>query len=312
MPPKVTVDNEHHCSGCKKPLKSDSVQCNVCNLWFDMKCSGCDNDTAAFLKSSAGKKSSVHWHCESCESSTRALHSMISTINSKVTLVESNLEDLKDEFESMGGRVEKIHEGLGKVSNSLRVGLGDVSNSLRDDIKQAVEGLNEKIDSLADGYKSRDRQRPNSEDTPLNLDLQHNKTKNATDIVSQVASELREREKRALNVVFTGEVDKEKVKLFLQTVGTEEPSKVLEIKTLQKKTLYIVTMASEKDKWSLVSKARAISQSKDGLNNIFVNPDLTKTERDVQYQLRQEVRKRRGQGESVKISKGKVVVVQTE
>ena len=72
------------------------------------------------------------------------------------------------------------------------------------------------------------------------------------------------------------------------------------------------TMDSEKDKWLLISKARVVSQSKVDLNNIFVNPDLTKTERDLQYQLRQEVRRRREQGENVKIRKGKVIVVQNQ
>ena len=72
------------------------------------------------------------------------------------------------------------------------------------------------------------------------------------------------------------------------------------------------TMDSEKDKWLLISKARVVSQSKVDLNNIFVNPDLTITERDLHYQLRQEVRRRREQGENVKIRKGKVIVVQNQ
>ena len=66
---------------------------------------------------------------------------------------------------------------------------------------------------------------------------------------------------------------------------------------------------SFKKKWSLISKARTISQTKDGLQNIYVNPDLTKTERNNQYMLRQEVRARRQHGEKVKISKGKVIQI---
>lgn len=296
MPPKV--DNGSHCGGCKKPLKPDSVQCNVCTLWYDMKCSGCDSDTATFLRSAAGKSSSVHWHCTSCDSSTRALHDMISTINTRVNNVESKIDDLKEGFESMEEKVGRIDHGLGEVATSLR-----------NDIRQVAETLNVKIDSLVASSKHKDRL--SSDETVSNAGIQENNTKTAAaGIISQVANELREREKRVLNVVFNGNVDKVKVDRFLQAAGTEKPSKVLEIQTQQKKTLYIVTMSSEKDKWSLIAKARTISQSKEGLDNIFVNPDLTKTERDVQYQLRQEVRSRREQGESVKISKGKVVVVQ--
>ena len=97
---------------------------------------------------------------------------------------------------------------------------------------------------------------------------------------------------------------RKKWNVFWKAAGTQKPSKLFEIKT-QQKTLFIVTMDSKKDKWLLISKARVVSQSsKVDLNNIFVNPDLTKTERDLQYQLRQEVRRRREQGENVKIRKG--------
>ena len=110
---------------------------------------------------------------------------------------------------------------------------------------------------------------------------------------------------RALSVVFAGEVTREKMDHFIQATGAEAPNKVAEIKTQLKNMLYIVSMKTEREKWSLISKALTISQTKYGLQNIYVNPDLTKTERNNQYLLRQEVRARRQHGE-VKISKGKV------
>ena len=50
-------------------------------LTWSVQAPGCDNETAAFLRSAAGKQSSVHWHCASCDNSIRALHDMVSTIN---------------------------------------------------------------------------------------------------------------------------------------------------------------------------------------------------------------------------------------
>ena len=293
MSPKT--DYDHVCGGCKRNLKSDAVQCNVCTLWFDMKCSGCDNETAAFLRSAAGKQSSVHWHCTSCDNSTRALHDMVSTINKRVSQVERKLDDLKEGFDSVEVKVQQLDDGFEKANASLSL-----------EIKQAVEALNIKIDSLVESSKQ-----SSAIQTVSNSGHSVSKPKEAADIVSQVAYELEEREKRRLNVVFTGNVDKEKVERFWKAAGTQKPSKLFEIKT-QQKTLFIVTMDSEKDKWLLISKARVVSQSKVDLNNIFVNPDLTKTERDLQYQLRQEVRRRREQGENVKIRKGKVIVVQNQ
>ena len=95
--------------------------------------------------------------------------------------------------------------------------------------------------------------------------------------------------------------------LFVQAAGAEAPNKVVEIKTQQNNMLYILSIKTEKEKLSLISKASTISQNKDGLQKIYVNPDLTKTERNNQYLLRQEVRASQQHGEKVKISKGKVI-----
>lgn len=292
MPPK---DKEIPCGGCKKPLKGDSVQCNVCSLWFDMKCSGCDSDTATFLKSPAGKSSSIHWHCTSCENSSRRLHEMISAVNSRVELVEGKIDDLKEVVLCLDSKVEKR---VDRLSGELT----DVVNSFVD-IKEAVSSLNKRLDNFENADSSSQWK------VGPTIESQSYASKASTEMVSQVAGELKEREKRTLNVVFAGDITEEKVQQFVQAAKATKTSKVLEIKTKQNKTLYIVTMISENEKWGLIKKARTISQSVEGLQNIYVNPDLTKTERDVQFHLRQEVRDRRKLGENVKINKGKVVVV---
>lgn len=79
------------------------------------------------------------------------------------------------------------------------------------------------------------------------------------------------------------------------------------IATAGKKTLFIITLKSEDQKWKLIGKARTISNSIEGLGKIFVNPDLTRTEREVQYHLRQELKRLRASGEKVKKTKGKIV-----
>lgn len=65
---------------------------------------------------------------------------------------------------------------------------------------------------------------------------------------------------------------------------------------------------SEKEKWKIVGKARAAMQGNTDFANIYVNPDLTKTERERQFLLRKELRSRRENGEDVMIKRGVVVV----
>lgn len=169
------------------------------------------------------------------------------------------------------------------------------------DLKGVIDDLNKKIDSLN-----------SPENTNVTPDQQSSgflgwNTRSANSI-SEISSEIREREKRSLNVVFTGEVTKEKVESFVEQTGGEI-TKLQEIDTKTKKKLFITTLRSEAQKWTLIRRSRSISQSKVELNNIFANPDLTKIEREVQYHLRQELKRRRNLGENVKISRGRIVEV---
>ena len=93
----------------------------------------------------------------------------------------------------------------------------------------------------------------------------------------------------------------------MEKAGVDKPTKIAEIGKPERR-MFIVTFASEKEKWCLVAKARSMCMSNDGLKGCYVNPDLTKTERDHQYQLRKEVRERRRNGESVFIKRGTVVL----
>ena len=111
-------------------------------------------------------------------------------------------------------------------------------------------------------------------------------------------------------MVFTGEVTEEKVEKFVASSrGTITNS--IKIVTKEHKTLFIVKLKDEAQKWTLIKKAQTISKSIEGLNKIYVNPDLTRSEREIQYHLRQELKRRRALGEKVKISKGRIVQTQT-
>lgn len=273
------------CGGCQKTLKGDAVACSVCDLWYDLKCADVDASTFSFLNSPSGKKGSIHWNCASCESSSKKLMDMIAKTNNKVdqlTLVVAGLDT----------KVE------GKLEN-LNKGLKDVVVSFHEQLDKAVAFLNEKLETVA-----RSPSHTGSESRPNDLD---GASTIAPNVVSALTNELRERDKRARNAVFTGNATETTIKLIAQKAEVEAP---LEIVTVGKpgKKFFIVTFKSESQKWRTVSRARGICMASDELKGIYVNPDLTKTERDHQYQLRKEVRERRARGENVMIKKGAVVV----
>lgn len=240
------------CGGCKKTIKGASLACSLCDQWFDVKCSGSDQATVDFLNSPAGQKSSVHWHCTSCDISTKRLFDLVTAVSGRLTIVEEKVDKLNSAIGSLSDKIEFILPGSPAVAS-------------------AVSPPTEK-----------------------------------SEIVAAVAGEIREREKRALKVVFTGEVTEEKVKKFIGHAGGDA-TKIDKIETKGKKVLYITTLTTEAQKWTLIKKGRTISNTIEGLNGIFVNPDLTRSEREVQYNLRQELRRRRAEGENLVIKKGRIV-----
>lgn len=292
------------CGGCRKVLKGDSVECSICEQWFDLKCADVDTATFNFLNSASGKKGSIHWNCDSCEASSKKLMDMISKTNIKVDQLTQVVETLDtkvgEKFEELDTKVEEKFEELSQ-------GLGGVMSSFQKQLDKAVDFINEKLEAV-----SNQNSKPQNGTSESGNSVEATYASKVSDtLVTHVASELKQREKRLLNVVFSGDVSRPKVDRFIEVSKLSPPTEVVEITTQQGKKLYIVTMNQESTKWSLIGKGQTISQSTEGLQDMFVNPDLTKTERNTQYLLRQEVKRRRNLGEQVKISKGKIVQIKT-
>ena len=71
----------------------------------------------------------------------------------------------------------------------------------------------------------------------------------------------------------------------------------------------MVTFDSEAVKWDVIRAAPDIQYSS-SYGNIFINPDLTRTEREAAKLLRDELKARRGNGErNLAIRNGKIVMV---
>ena len=127
-----------------------------------------------------------------------------------------------------------------------------------------------------------------------------------TNIINSVIQEIGQRESRGRNLIFSGKTGKNKVEKFLEKAGVSAAEKIVELGKEDKKVLLVV-MASEAEKWRALSKAKPLCTTISEFDGMYVNRDLTRAEREAEFQLRQEVRRRRTNGESVMIKKGKVV-----
>ena len=178
------------------------MQCQATFAIYGMtKCSGCDSETSKFLMSTAGKSSSVSWSCTSCDSSIKKLHNMIGAVNSRVEQVENKIDDIKVVLDSLD---EKIQNKVENVSQEMATAVTDLKN----DVRIAVGSLNKKIDmlsSISDGETGPKTKGP--------LGVRHEQIM-TPNLLSVVATELKERGNRAQNAVFTGDtITEEKVNL---------------------------------------------------------------------------------------------------
>jgi len=72
--------------------------------------------------------------------------------------------------------------------------------------------------------------------------------------------------------------------------------------------LLLVKLATPRQKWAIIGKAKMLKNSQNAsFNRVMIFPDLSRQEREKDYQLRSELRRRRQEGESnIYISKGEI------
>ena len=127
--------------------------------------------------------------------------------------------------------------------------------------------------------------------------------------IDLIAQEISEREKRKCNIVISGvkDGDESLVERLIHKIDRSiNIGETIRLGSGSDRPL-LVKLGSEREKWKTVGKARAALQNDGIFAAIFVNPDLTKREREKQYFLRQELKERRENGEDVMIKRGAVV-----
>ena len=78
-----------------------------------------------------------------------------------------------------------------------------------------------------------------------------------------------------------------------------------------KPRLLLISTSTEETKWDVVRAGKAL-RDLEKYQHVYVNPDLTRMERQTQGRLRAEVRERRQNGENVYIYKGQIIVRKNE
>ena len=321
---------------------TEGVMCDKCGFWFHALCQQIPKPAVTALR----RYKKLAWLCEGCRaelsvglqsgSAEREVGKELKVLNQ--TLIEHI--KLMEQAPKTQVDLKALEAKVGKLELSIQNHVKLVENSMREQersaedqlkvLKRTFENQNTQKASYADMLKSACTNVVKEVNSKLSempvISAQRNEAKTAHDMSCMLDSYL-DKDRRKLNVVVhnlkeePGEtltersakdqaafqtVVKEGLKLNVRTVKSFRVGK----KIPEKPRLLIVTIETLESKLDLLSK---VSQLKDTRwQNIYINPDLTKQEREEGKKLRAELKSRREAGETnLTIRHGKVVQLAT-
>ncbi len=257
------------CGSCQKEVfeEDEAIQCETCHMWFHIKCQKVSQKKYKFLNCEDGQ--GLHWFCLICERTTLPMVTRMSALEAQIVKVEEKVEKKADKEE------------------------------VQAEIKRLEDDMKNKVDKVA------------VEELMKKAEPQPSTSKQATerDVMAKSISELEERDKRKSNMMFFGvdESDSDdadtrkthdimKVKEVCEELGEDvnvEKTVRLGTKSKDKVRPIKVTLTTPNMKKNVLLKAKNLRESKNEKSqNIFIKPDLTPIQREVEQELLKEMKKK--------------------
>ena len=281
------------CGHCDKECTPDgeAIQCDLCYVWVHAECEGVTNEQYEKLNSIASTLCNVAYYCQlnCCHTRVKQLiASFISLpVNNSVSLAELPNEHTS-QSESLSTKVVE----LSTQTSVLGKQISDTLNSLS------------KLNTVSLQSPSTS----GSENSGI-----------VPNVATNLADELIDRENRKLNLVIRNlpetteagsESDKNLFKslcsvldLTVQSFTVTRIGKKIEGKC----RLLLVRLPDLVTKRQILSKSAEL-RSKTTWRKVYVNPDLTRSERETQKLLRDELKARKDKGETDLIIRGNRIV----
>lgn len=120
-------EREAACGGCKIATKAsdEAVQCDNCNHWFHVRCSGISSEAYSHLT----KLESFDWSCDKCKNEIKVLK------EENDRMKEENLK-LRRENESLKDRLNTLEKRLEDLKIELK---SDIVSEVMKEIKEAED-----------------------------------------------------------------------------------------------------------------------------------------------------------------------------
>lgn len=294
-------DEEYRCGGCKKLVgrSEKGIKCEICETWFHCKCEDMDAETYKLLD-----QDKIHFYCTVCD-----------RVAGKLLKMMSELSKRQDKME---GRINVLEAEMNKITNKGFVSQEEMSNEIRkvrDEVDQ-VKIINED--------RATHVVRENADVQKLQNDMEamkkeiENKMSNTTRVMKEDLDEKMEIERRKLNIIIHGvpESDAEQDVGWIDQLFTEglhldfqrHVGKSMRVGRLTEKPRPIrVQIKTPEGRQEIFVRAKELKYQ-EKYKRIFISPDLTRKQQEIDKELRDNLKRFRESGEvGVKIRAGKVV-----
>lgn len=295
---------------CGEPVKYNDkgVQCEYCDNWFHIFCQNVPKPAYNALQ----EFKALSWFCWECKGKMKKdIHT-----SCQLETVENKVDQLKKEVnDNLGRMVHCLREQERSVNDQTKL----IERSIRDNVAQKatyaemVKGTCSEVVGQVSAQLS----------SFPKLVANHNTTKEVQNI-SRVFDDFLDKDRRKHNLVVhnlpetdtasQGERSEHDVRQFQELVKEVFKLQVRPTKSFRvgrvtpgRHRLLIVTLDSIEVKQDLLQLAPQLRNSATW-GNIYISPDLSRSEREVARKLREELKSRRSAGESdLVIRKGRIV-----
>ena len=332
----VLKDNEITCFKCEerclheiqhKTPGEEPIECDSCSHWFHRHCL----DQTILQKdwqSLTGENQSVMFKCLSClqgkgekvselreiKEMIRSNQEMIKGLNEKINKqIDSKLADVNSKQKAIEERLnetdKKNEERFSKIENELKNKQHNKSEEEKNDpSQQELQTIIHKIRDTEIDMESKIK-----DEVKMYLDQQHDKDKRKNNLIIHRLEETQADKKEQL------QRDKTDVLKIFATTNPELISEIQESILEGNKITRLgskkpgatkprpirVVLNDEEMKWDILKGCKNLKDSI--FSNISVQTDLSIEEQKANYKLRQELKKRKDEGEKVCIYRGEII-----
>ena len=273
-------EETENCPDCKQEVTDDEcgLMCELCECWFHSKCQGMSEEAYKYVS-----KERVHWFCSACDKRFVGIMKTVSQLAKKQELMQVELDTVKKTLDEVKGNVEKVT----KFARETDV---KVETMIEAKLVESVEELK----------KVRD------------ITVNENPGLKREDIQEEI-----EKEKRKLNLVVMGLKESDDDRNELESVvaalnvstGSRAINKVERIgRHVPGKTRPLRVVMLNTDSKAEILKACPSLKKHSEFKDVFIVPDLTRKQQEVDKKLRDKLKELRQAGETnIKITRGKIV-----